>query len=139
PAFIKELGSLQQNVKPLTSEQVEKILNDKLAYQIEDVFSEVDKKPLAAGSIGQVHRALLKNGDEVVVKLLRPDIRSIMRDDLNLLLEFTEWLAKKSHWSHSIGIKDLASGFAESMREEVNFNIEIRNTTQMSNIMDESE
>ena len=139
PAFIKELGSLQQNVKPLTSEQVEKILNDKLAYRIEDVFSEVDKKPLAAGSIGQVHRALLKNGDEVVVKLLRPDIRSIMRDDLNLLLEFTEWLSKKSHWIHSIGIKDLASGFAESMREEVNFNIEIRNTTQMSNIMDESE
>src|SRR5690606_304868 len=76
---------------------------------------------------------------EVVVKLLRPDIRSIMRDDLNLLLEFTEWLSKKSHWIHSIGIKDLASGFAESMREEVNFNIEIRNTTQMSNIMDESE
>lgn len=139
PAFIKELGSLQQNVKPLTSEQVEKILNDKLAYRIEDVFSEVDKKPLAAGSIGQVHRALLKNGDEVVVKLLRPDIRSIMRDDLNLLLEFTDWLSKKSHWIHSIGINDLASGFAESMREEVNFNIEIRNTIQLGNIMEESE
>lgn len=139
PAFIKELGSLQQNVKPLTSEQVEKLLNDKLAYRIEDVFSEVDKEPLAAGSIGQVHRALLKNGDEVVVKLLRPDIRSIMRDDLNLLLDFTEWLSNKSAWINSIGIQDLASGFADSMREEVNFNIEIRNTIQLGNIMEKSE
>lgn len=139
PAFIKELGSLQQNVKPLTSEQVEKLLNEKLPYQIEDVFAQVDMEPLAAGSIGQVHRALLKNGDEVVVKLLRPDIRGIMRDDLNLLVEFTEWLSKKSAWINNIGIRDLAIGFANSMREEVNFNIEIRNTNQLYNIMEKSD
>lgn len=139
PAFIRELGSLQQNVKPLTSEQVERLLNEKLPYRIEDVFAEVDKEPIAAGSIGQVHKALLRNGDEVVVKLLRPDIRNIMRDDLNLLVAFTEWLSMKSAWINSIGIRDLAIGFANSMREEVNFNIEIRNTVQLGNIIGNSD
>ncbi|MFD1030618.1 ABC1 kinase family protein [Metaplanococcus flavidus] len=139
PAFIKELGSLQQNVKPLTSQQVEALLNEKLPYRIEDVFAEVDMDPIAAGSIGQVHKALLKNGDDVVVKLLRPDIQRIMRDDLNLLVAFTEWLSTKSAWINNIGIRDLAIGFARNMREEVDFTIEIRNTVQLANIIEQSD
>ncbi|HSI67642.1 MAG TPA: AarF/UbiB family protein [Planococcus sp. (in: firmicutes)] len=139
PAFIEELGSLQQNVKPLTSQQVHDLLNEKLPYRIEDVFAEVDMEPIAAGSIGQVHKALLKNGDDVVVKLLRPDIQHIMRDDLNLLVDFVDWLSKKSVWINNIGIRDLAIGFANSMREEVDFNIEIRNTIQLGNIIGNSD
>ncbi|WP_230321302.1 ABC1 kinase family protein [Planococcus salinarum] len=139
PAFIQELGSLQQNVKPLTSQQVHDLLNEKLPYRIEDVFAEVDMDPLAAGSIGQVHKALLKNGDDVVVKLLRPDIQRIMQDDLNLLVDFVEWLSKKSVWINNIGIRDLAIGFANNMREEVDFNIEIRNTIQLANIIEKSD
>ena len=138
-AFINELGSLQQNVKPLTSQQVQTILKEKLPYRLEDVFAEVDMNPLAAGSIGQVHRAILKNGEEVVVKLLRPNIRNIIRDDLNLLIAFSEWLSKKSVLINSIDLRDLAIGFATNMREETDFNIEIRNTVQLGNIIKKRE
>lgn len=140
PVFVEELGSLQQNVKPLTKQQVETILNKSLPYNVKDVFSEFDMEPLAAGSIGQVHKAVLKNnGEKVVVKLLRPDIKRIMRDDLNILVEFAEWVSNKSSWARNIGFQQLAIGFANGMREEVNFNIEIRNIVQISNALKESE
>ena len=140
PVFVEELGSLQQNVKPLTADQVQQILNTSLPYNINDVFSDFDMKPLAAGSIGQVHRAVLKeNGEQVVVKLLRPDIKKIMRDDLNILVEFAEWVTSRSSWAENLGFRQLAIGFANGMREEVNFNIEIRNTVQVANALRESE
>ena len=138
--FVEELGSLQQNVKPLTSLQVETILDKSLPYKIKDIFSEFDMEPLAAGSIGQVHKAVLKkNGEQVVVKLLRPDIKRIMRDDLNILVEFAEWVSSKSAWARSVGFQQLAIGFANGMREEVDFSIETRNMIQVSNALQDSD
>ncbi|RNF41142.1 ABC1 kinase family protein [Planococcus salinus] len=140
PVFVEELGSLQQNVKPLTSEQVKRILATSLPYGVDEVFSDFDMNPLAAGSIGQVHRAVLKeNGEQVVVKLLRPDIRKIMRDDLNILVEFAEWVTSKSTWAENLGFRQLAIGFANGMREEINFTIEMRNTVQVGNALEDSE
>ncbi|HSI66809.1 MAG TPA: AarF/UbiB family protein [Planococcus sp. (in: firmicutes)] len=136
PVFIEELDSLQQNVKPLTNEQVSNILDKSIPYAVDDVFSEFHMEPLAAGSIGQVHRAVLrKNGQHVVVKLLRPEVKTIMRDDLNILVEFTEWVTSKSTWAENIGLQELAIGFAAGLREEINFDIEARNTIQVANAL----
>ena len=140
PAFIQELGKLQQNVKPLTEEQVKKILELSLPTSVEEVFSYFDMKPIAAASIGQVHKAILKkNGEEVVVKLLRPDVTDLMRDDLNILVEFAEWISSKSSWAQNLRFRELAVGFAAGLREEVNFDIEVRNTIQISNALKDSE
>ena len=139
-AFIEELGSLQQNVKPLTEEQVKSILQRSLPYSLESVFSYFDMKPIAAASIGQVHKAILRrNNEEVVVKLLRPDVKDIMRDDLNILVDFADWVCSKSTWAESLGFRELAIGFADGLREEVNFDIEVRNTIQITNALVESQ
>lgn len=139
PIFIEELEKLQQNVPPLSNEQVEHVLRENVKAPIDQVFSYFEKKPLAAASIGQVHRAVLRDTNEqVVVKLLRPDMREVMRDDLDILVEFATWVSSKSTWAKSLGFRELALGFAASLQEEIDFEIEARNMIQLSNIMEKS-
>ncbi|WKA56851.1 AarF/UbiB family protein [Planococcus shenhongbingii] len=139
PVFVEELGTLQQNVKPLSSIQVQTILQNSLSDELDEVFSHFEMEPIAAASIGQVHKAILKKGNHhVVVKLLRPEIKRIMRDDLNILVEFAEWVSSRSTWAENLGFRELAIGFAAGLREEINFNIETRNMIQISNALENS-
>lgn len=137
--FVKELESLQQHVKPLTNEQVDAILVSSLPYKMEDMFAEFDRTPIASASIGQVHKAILhENNQEVVVKILRPDIKEMMRDDLNILVDFAAWFSDRSIWAEKLGFRELAIGFAESLREEVDFEIEMRNAIQVTTALKDS-
>lgn len=138
-AFIRELSELQQHVTPLSKEQVHELLQEALPGEIEDVFAMFDYEPLAAASIGQVHKAVLQEGQqEVIVKLLRPDVKDIMDDDLGILLDFAEWISERSTWAETIGFQELAKGFAEGLREEIDFSIEVRNTLQIAQTVNES-
>ncbi|QCR33419.1 AarF/ABC1/UbiB kinase family protein [Lysinibacillus sp. SGAir0095] len=140
PIFIEELEKLQQNVNTLSENQVHEILKQNLRGEVDEVFSYFNITPVAAASIGQVHKAVLrKTNEQVVVKLLRPDVKDIMREDLSILIEFANWITSKSQWAESLGFRDLAEGFASSLREEIDFNIEARNMTQISNVMEKSD
>lgn len=139
PIFIEELKKLQQKVSPMTFDEVKRILKENFSCEIDEVFSFFDEKPLAAASIGQVHRAVLKKShEEVVVKILRPQVKTIMREDLSILLEFADWITTKSQWAESFGFKSLTEGFANSMKEETDFEIEARNMIQIRNILKRS-
>lgn len=139
PIFIFELAKLQKNVGELPESKVQAILKQNFGNNLEGVFSFFDLKPIAAASIGQVHKAILRQTNEqVVVKLLRPEVKEIMREDLSILIEFANWISDKSHWAESIGFRDLAQGFANSLREEIDFNIEARNMVQIHNILKHS-
>lgn len=136
PVFIEELQKLQQNVRPLTNEQVMEILENNLQHPVDEIFSFFSEKPLAAASIGQVHKAVLRaTNEQVAVKILRPDVKEIMRDDLSILVEFANWVSSKSAWAENLGFRDLAIGFASSLMEEIDFNIEARNTMQITNVL----
>ncbi|WP_342472066.1 AarF/UbiB family protein [Metasolibacillus sp. FSL H7-0170] len=136
PVFIDELEKLQQNVRPLTAEQVNEVLQANLTQPVEEVFSYFSEEPLAAASIGQVHKAVLRaTNEQVAVKLLRPDVKEIMRDDLSILVEFAQWVSSKSVWAENLGFRDLAIGFAASLMEEIDFQIEARNTQQVANVL----
>lgn len=138
PVFIEELSKLQQNVRPLTNEQVSSVLQQNYKGNVDDVFSYFSEQPIAAASIGQVHKAILKaTNEKVAVKILRPDVKEIMRDDLNILVEFATWISDKSMWAENLGFRDLAIGFASSLMEEIDFHIEARNMTQIANVMQE--
>ena len=105
-----------------------------------NIFSYFSEEPLAAASIGQVHKAVLREtNEEVVVKLLRPDVKDIMREDLMILVEFANWVSSKSQWAESLGFRELAVGFSHALREEIDFNIEARNMMQVTNIMKKSD
>ncbi|WP_042476237.1 ABC1 kinase family protein [Bacillus ndiopicus] len=140
PVFIDELEKLQQNVRPLTAEQVNGVLQANLAQPAEEVFSYFSQEPIAAASIGQVHKAVLRaTNEQVAVKLLRPDVKEIMRDDLSILVEFAQWVSSKSVWAENLGFRDLAIGFASSLMEEIDFQIEARNTQQVANVLRSSD
>lgn len=94
PDFLEELSKLQDRVPPLPEEQVRAILLEALGKPAEDAFSELDPTPLASASIGQVHAARTLDGQEVVVKIQRPDIRERIRADLDLLYYLAQFLER---------------------------------------------
>ncbi|MFD0589431.1 ABC1 kinase family protein [Paenibacillus sp. GCM10027627] len=133
PAIVEELSHLQENVIRLTTAQVEDILAKELVRPKDELFLSFEMEPLAAASIGQVHRATLREGGKpVVVKLLRPDISSKLQRDLDMLVRFAAWVSKKSAWAKNIGFLDLAKGFSAAMKEETDFRIEARNYAQVT-------
>ena len=134
--FIEELEKLQYSVAPLAPEKVHHILHHELPYKVHDVFAYIDPKPLASASIGQVHRATLYSGEQVIIKILRPEVKQVLRDDLGLLVDFATWFSTKSSWAASLGFKELAMGFAETMKEEMDFTIELRNTMQLDKALE---
>lgn len=136
PIFIEELEKLQQQAPQLPKEKVDALLQQNLPAPVNEIFSYFSEEPLAAASIGQVHKAVLRQTNEpVVVKILRPEVKEIMRDDLGILVEFATWISNKSAWAESLGFKDLAIGFAVALREEIDFQIEARNMMQVTNMM----
>ncbi len=89
--IINELDQLQDNVPPFSPEHFRKIVTSEMGQPIETLFSTFDNKPLASASVAQVHAATLKNGQEVVVKVIRPGIEKTIHKDIRLLL----WIAKR--------------------------------------------
>ncbi|MCK4342270.1 MAG: AarF/ABC1/UbiB kinase family protein [Phycisphaerae bacterium] len=92
--FVAEFSKLQQGVPPFPYEQVREIVASELGRPLDQVFERFEEKSIAAASIGQVHRATLHSGEEVVVKVQRPDIEAVIEVDLEILLHLA-MLAEK--------------------------------------------
>ena len=84
--YVRELSKLQDHVPPFPYEEVREIVKEEMGLFPEEIFENFDETPLAAASIGQVHRARLTDGEEVVVKVQRPGIRKIVEVDLEIML-----------------------------------------------------
>ena len=93
PQIIDELRELQDHVRPFSYARVRRILERELGQPLSSVFISLDRTPLAAGGIAQVHRGLLRTGEEVAVKVLRPGVRARVHRDARLML----WLAHLAH------------------------------------------
>src|SRR5205814_4160925 len=121
PEFIIELSSLQDDVAPLTEAEVVQVMEEELGVPWEDVFASIDPEPLAAGTIGQVHRATLEDGERVVVKVQRPNARGEILRDLGLLQLLAEKAAKRQALNELIDIPALTEHLTESLRRELDF------------------
>jgi ubiquinone biosynthesis protein len=125
--FTEELGRLQDQATPAPWNQVEQVLAAELGGPPDEVFARFDRQPLAAASVAQVHAARLRSGAEVVVKVQRPGIRSVVERDLDIVARLASRLESGTRWARSIGTRDLANGFAAAIREELDFRIEAGN------------
>src|ERR671931_211054 len=124
---VAELGRLQDRAAPAAWEQVETVLTEELDGSPGEVFAAIERRPLAAASVAQVHAARLHDGSEVVVKVQRPGIRQVVDRDLDIVARLARTLDRDTAWARSIGVRDLAGGFADAVREELDFRIEAGN------------
>jgi predicted unusual protein kinase regulating ubiquinone biosynthesis (AarF/ABC1/UbiB family)/nucleotide-binding universal stress UspA family protein len=133
--FIEELASLQDHVPPMAEREVVAVMEQELGVPWEDVFASIDPGPLAAGTIGQVHRATLVSGDRVVVKVQRPTAAGEIERDLTLLKAFAEQVAKRPVLRQVIDVEAVFKQLAESLRRELDFFQEASNIERMRELI----
>lgn len=127
PEFIMELQKLQSNVTPFSSDLALEIVKSELGRPIEDVFASFDKCPLAAASLGQVHRAILKDGKEVVVKVLRPGLSDVIEPDLEIMGNIAALMEHYMEEARLIGAVGIVQEFSRNLRKELDLKAEAGN------------
>ena len=135
PEYIEELATLQDNVPPLTEEQVVKVMEQELGVPWEDVFETIDPKPLAAGTIAEVHRATLADGTKVVVKVQRPEAREQIEQDLALLEVFAEKVANRPGLKQVVDMEAVFAHLSQSLHRELDFRMEAENISRMREVI----
>ncbi len=127
PDIIAELRGLQDDVRPFPYEDVERTIEEELGQPIERLFLEFDPQPLAAASIGQVHRATLPNERRVVVKVQRPAAPRKIEADLALMYQAARLAKERIRALDFIDANEIVDEFARSIRQELDYRLEARN------------
>lgn len=131
PAFVEELATLQDHVTPLSEAEVVSVMEQELGVPWEDVFETVDPRPLAAGTIAQVHRAALSGDERVVVKVQRPTARQDVLTDLALLERFAEKTEHRPGLRQVADIPAIVGHLTSSLRRELDFTQEAANIERL--------
>jgi ubiquinone biosynthesis protein len=129
--FIEELSELQDAVPPLGEAEVVRVMEHDLGVPWEDAFDSIEREPLAAGSIAQVHRAALASGEKVVVKVQRPEARLQILQDLALLKLFVEGLGTRPGVRRVIDLQSIFDHLSTSLRQELDFRGEAKNAARL--------
>lgn len=129
--FIDELSKLQDTAPTLPVSEVRGVIESEFGADVEELFADFDETPLAAASLGQVHRARLRDGASVIVKVQRPRVRDQVETDIEILYKRARFL--ESHWERAriYGITDIVDEFALTIREELDYTREARNTERL--------
>jgi ubiquinone biosynthesis protein len=136
-ALIDEFEKLQSNVPPFPVAQARRIIEQELGRPLEEVFSEFDEVPLGSASIGQVHRARLLTGEQVVVKVQRPDVQEKVRTDLSLLHELVRLTANFLRRQGLSNPQDIVDAFERSMMKELDYTSEARSMEQFRKLYED--
>jgi len=132
PEFISELSRLQDDAPKVPWPDISQVLESSLGGPVTGKFAGFDQQPIAAASIAQVHTATLPSGDQVVVKVRRPDVTGVVSSDLDIVQRLAVRLQRSTRWGRSVGAVDLAHGFAAALREELDLRIEAQNMTAVA-------
>lgn len=130
PVFIEELERLQDKVSPISFEELSGVLTKELG-PLDKIFAEFNTQPLAAASIGQVHRARLLTGEEVIVKVQRPGIEAKVRNDLEILKGLARISERRSADARQLGILAMVEDYAKTLLRELDYEREARNTERV--------
>jgi ubiquinone biosynthesis protein len=125
--FIEALARLQDKVEPFPYADVEAIITSELGVRLSKLFREFEKEPIAAASLGQVHRAWLRDGRAVAVKVQRPHIRERIQEDLEALEEIAQTLDKRTEMGARYQFTGMLHEFRRSLIKELDYRQEARN------------
>jgi ubiquinone biosynthesis protein len=126
PDVVLELQKLQDDVRPIPFADVERVIREDLGMTIEQAFLAFDEQPTAAASIGQVHHAVLPNGDRVAVKVQRPNAPRQIESDISLLFQAARLAKERVRALDFIDAEQVVDEFARSIRSELDYRAEAR-------------
>jgi len=134
--YTDALARLQDDVAPFPFAEVEQIVSDELGVGLSHAFSSFDETPLAAASLAQVHRATLRSGREVVVKVQRPEIRKQIADDMAALAELAQFADDHTDMGRRFGFGDLLEQFRKALVAELDYTREATNLITLARIVE---
>jgi len=126
-----ELQSLQDNVPPFHSPTVESIIEDALGAEVDELFKQLDSEPFASASVAQVHKAILPNDEEVVVKVIRPGIEKTVSDDFKLLKWVANLIESRSDIGKRLRPVEVVNDYEKIIFDELNLQAEAANTSYL--------
>jgi ubiquinone biosynthesis protein len=125
--YLEALTRLQDQIEPFSYEEVDRIVSGELGVRISKAFAEFEPQPLAAASLSQVHRAYMRDGRSVVVKVQRPAIREQIVEDLEALEEFAQFMDAHTELGRRYEFGNMLSGLRKSLLQELDFKTEANN------------
>jgi ubiquinone biosynthesis protein len=125
--FMEELVKLQDSVKPFSHTEALAILEHALKFPLSEVFFDFPAQPIASASVAQVYRARLKNGDDVAVKVQRPNIKQIVKTDLDILSHLAELIERHNAGLAALHLSELVREFGRTLNKELDFSLEAAN------------
>lgn len=131
PEIAQELSKLQDKVPPFSSEQATAIIAQAYGQSPHEVFAQFNPVALASASMAQVHAAVLKTGEEVIVKVLRPNMRRIIESDLSIMYTIAKWADR--YWPESRRLKprEIVKEFEHTLLDELDLQREAANAAQL--------
>ncbi len=127
PPYLEALARLQDDVAPFPFHEVEAAISRELGVRVGKVFREFDPTPIAAASLGQVHRAQLQDGREVAVKVQRPNIRQTILDDFESLRDIISTIDYYTNIGRQFSISEILDNFHKTLLRELDFRQEAEN------------
>lgn len=137
PEYIEALTTLQDEVPPVDWPDIEVVIRQQLHQTLEDTFATIQFQPVAAGSIAQTHRATLRDGQEVALKVQRPGLEVVIEQDISLI-RFLARLVAQTDFGQYYEVEALAEEFAQALQAELDFTQEAHNTDQLRQNLQDS-
>jgi ubiquinone biosynthesis protein len=130
--YLDALARLQDKVEPFPFQEVEEIVSTEIGVRISKAFLEFDPVPVAAASLGQVHRARLRSGREVAVKVQRPGIRQVILEDLDAFAQIAAMIDKHTEIGRRFAFQDMLEEFRKALLRELDYRREAQNLVTLA-------
>jgi ubiquinone biosynthesis protein len=134
----EELSHLQDDTQPFASSTARQIFKKEIGLSVEDVFAHFDDTPIASASIGQVYRAQLKNGKDVIIKIQRPDIEENIYGDIDIMFAIARFL-DRSEKSGPLKYTDIVQELSNGILGELDYNQEGRNNERFRQLFNDDD
>lgn len=129
--YLEQLSTLQDNAAPIPFDEVREIVENEIHTRISHAFEMFEEEPIASASIGQVHRATLRSGKPVAVKIQRPNVKKQFLRDLDTLKEMAEWAVNHTKTARKYALDEVLEDLRRILLNELNYTKEAQNLNRL--------